>query len=255
MSWNPDVYLSFAGERTRPAADLLARVPPGERWRITDLGCGPGNSTALLAARYPAAELTGLDNSPARLEKARTEGPPGVTWREADAASWSPDRPQDLIFSNALFQWVPAHGAIFSRLMETMPLGGVLAVQMPRNFNEPSHRIIREVAQSEKWASKLAALGLREPVLPPEAYFEILKGHAASIDIWETVYVQALNGEDPVLDWIKGTALTPYLAALDHRQVELFLEELAVKLREAYPRSSSGITLFPFRRVFIVATR
>ncbi|MBI1238543.1 MAG: trans-aconitate 2-methyltransferase [Alphaproteobacteria bacterium] len=254
MSWDPGQYLRFTDERNRPAMDLLARVPLDVPARIIDLGCGPGNSTALLAARFPRAALLGVDSSREMLARARREGPPNSDWLEADAGSFTPAVPPDLIFSNALFQWVPDHAPILARLLGTLAPGGVLAVQMPRNFDAPSHRAIREVAAESPWAAVLKPLIREDPVAGPEKYFAALHPRAASLDLWETEYCHALSGEHPVLEWVKGTALRPLLAVLDSHHRDVFLSHLAERLARAYPRRDDGVTLFPFRRLFIVAT-
>lgn len=255
MSWDPAQYLRFGDERTRPAADLLARVPLLAPGRIVDLGCGPGNSTALLANRYPRAELTGLDNSPEMLARARREGPQGATWVEADIAAAEFAVPIDLLFSNAALQWVPDHLAVLPRLVGCLSPGGVLAIQLPRNFAAPSHQAIRAVAARPSWAAMLAeADGLRE-VPDGAAFYDALHPVASAIDIWETEYLHLLSGEDPVLNWVRGTALTPFLARLPPEAQPAFLDEVGRELRAAYPPRASGITVFPFRRVFCVAVR
>jgi trans-aconitate 2-methyltransferase len=253
MSWSADQYLKFGDERTRPAADLLARVPLSDPKLIVDLGCGPGNSTALLATRYPNAKIIGLDSSADMIAKAKKEGPQGVEWVLADVADWKPEAPPDLIYANALFQWLPNHERLFPRLMSHLRPGGVVAIQMPRNFDQPSHQIIREVAAQGPWAEALKGRGLRDPVADSKTYFALLEPHVKALDIWETDYCQALKGDDPVLNWVKGTALTPYLSAVDSPLKEGFLRELARRLAVAYPRRDSGVTLFPFRRIFIIA--
>lgn len=254
MSWSAVQYLKFGDERTRPAADLLARVPLQDPKLVIDLGCGPGNSTALLAARYPNARLIGVDSSADMIAKARSEGPKAVDWQQADVSDWRPEAPPDLIYANALFQWLPDHERLFPRLLSQLSRGGVLAIQMPRNFDQPSHTIIREVASAGPWAEKLKGRGLRDPVGDAARYFASLESYAKTLDIWETEYCQALKGDDPVLNWVKGTALTPYLSALEGEQKTSFLAELARRLPIAYPRRASGVTLFPFRRIFIIAS-
>jgi trans-aconitate 2-methyltransferase len=197
MAWDPKTYMSFVGERTRPAAELLARVALDDPKRVADLGCGPGNSTALLAARWPSADLEGIDNSPQMLAEARASAVK-ARWREADVARWRPDAPCDVIFSNATLQWVGDHAALLPRLMAELAPDGVLAFQVPRNFQEPCHTLIHEIASNGTWAAKLA--GIRDSVgaLEPKVYYAILEPHARAIDIWETCYVQVLEGEDAV---------------------------------------------------------
>jgi trans-aconitate 2-methyltransferase len=253
LSWNPERYLAFCDHRTRPAIDLLARVPLAKAERVADLGCGPGTSTALLARRWPEAGVTGVDNSRAMLIKARASGVP-ASWVEADIATWAPDRPLDLIYANAALQWLDDHAALFPRLMRQLRPEGVLAVQMPRNFAAPSHALLRETARSGPWADRLARADW-QPVATPEWYYGLLAPQASALDIWETEYLHVLDGEDAVLNWTRGTALRPVMQALDHEQFVQFEAAYALRLREAYPRRGDGRTLFPFRRLFIVASR
>ncbi|MEU6402953.1 trans-aconitate 2-methyltransferase [Streptomyces sp. NPDC046985] len=263
--WDPAQYLRHAGHRARPFADLLARVPalPTDPPRIADLGCGPGNVTAHLADRWPTAHITGYDNAPEMLDKAAAEheGPtPGggrLDFRPADARTWTPQAPHDLIVSNAALQWVPGHAARLSDWMAALKPGGVLAFQVPGNFAAPSHRLMRSLAGSARWRDRLAdVLRHEDAVLAPEAYLERLAGPGRTADVWETTYVHLLAGEDPVLDWVKGTGLRPVLTALadDPGAREAFLAEYRAALRAAYPAGPHG-TPFPFRRVFAVAVK
>jgi trans-aconitate 2-methyltransferase len=253
MSWNPERYLAFGGERTRPAVDLLARVPLAAPARVADLGCGPGNSTALLAARWPDAEVIGIDSSREMLAKAEADGI-RASWQQADIASWTPDAPFDLLFSNAALQWVPDHAGLLPRLLGHLRPGGVLAVQMPRNFAAPSHTLLRAVANEGPWAERLAPRLDGKPVAAPECYHDLLAPHAAALDIWQTEYMHVLDGDDPVLSWVRSTALRPVSAALNAAEQAGFEAEYARRLRAAYPRRPDGHTLFPFRRLFMVAT-
>jgi trans-aconitate 2-methyltransferase len=254
MSWSPERYLAFGDHRTRPAVDLLARVALAAPARVADLGCGPGNSTALLCARWPQAEVVGLDSSPEMLAKARASGL-SARWLEADLAGWVPAGAFDLLYSNAALQWLPDHARLLPRLLDALPPGGVLAVQMPRNFDAPSHVLLREVADRGPWAARLASRLLRAPVAAPEHYYDLLQPQAAALDIWESEYLQILEGDDPVLSWTRSTALRPVIAALDPDEQARFEADYAKRLRLAYPRRADGQTLFPFRRLFIVATR
>ncbi|PZG89538.1 trans-aconitate methyltransferase, partial [Streptomyces sp. NTH33] len=260
-------YLRHAGHRARPFTDLLARVPElpsGPRPpRIADLGCGPGNVTALLAGRWPTAHITGYDNSPEMLDKAvvEHEGPtPGggrLDFAHADVRTWTPGEPYDLIVSNATLQWVPGHADRFADWVAGLRPGGTLAFQVPGNFFAPSHRLMRDLAHSARWRDRLAdVLRHEDAVFGPEAYLEKLTALGCTADVWETTYVHLLAGEDPVLDWVKGTGLRPVLTALgdDPAAREEFLAEYRTALREAYPPGPHG-TPFPFRRVFAVATR
>jgi trans-aconitate 2-methyltransferase len=253
MSWDPDVYMKFASERTRPAMELLARVPLRAPARVIDLGCGPGNSTALLAARWPHADIEGLESSPDMLAKARASGV-RANWTEGEVESWSPAKPCDVVFSNATLHWIADHRALLPRLMRHVADGGALAFQVPRNFDAPSHVLMREVANSGPWKAKLAD-ARQVNVLAPEDYFDILAPLAKSLDIWETTYLHVLEGDDPVLTWVSGTGLRPFVQPLGADEREAFLAEYRTRLREAYPRRADGKTLLPFQRLFVVAQR
>ncbi|MER7777409.1 trans-aconitate 2-methyltransferase [Streptomyces sp. NPDC096191] len=263
-AWDPAQYLRHADHRARPFADLLARVPdlPGDPPRIADLGCGPGNATALLADRWPTARITGYDNSPQMLGRARqyagpTPGGGHLDFAPADARTWTPDEPFGLLVSNATLQWVPGHVDRLPDWIERLAPGGTLAFQVPGNFDAPSHRLMRELAHSRRWRGRLAGV-LRhdDAVLTPEAYLAHLTATGCTADVWETTYVHLLDGEDAVLDWVKGTGLRPVLAALDDDPAarETFVEEYRTALRAAYPAGPHG-TPFPFRRVFAVARK
>jgi trans-aconitate 2-methyltransferase len=253
MAWDPDVYMKFANERTRPALELLARVPLAAPRRLVDLGSGPGNSTALLAARWPHAHIEGLESSPEMLAKARASSVRAI-WIEGDVESWAPATLYDVVFSNATLHWIADHRALLPRLMSHVAEGGVLAFQVPRNFDAPSHVLMREVANDGPWASKLAN-ARQVNVLSPDAYFDVLAPLANSIDVWETTYLHVLEGDDPVLAWVSGTGLRPFLQPLDPQEREEFLAQYRVRLREAYARRPDGKTLFPFQRLFAVAQR
>jgi trans-aconitate 2-methyltransferase len=252
MTWNPERYLAFGDERTRPASDLLARVPLAAAERVVDLGCGPGNATALLAARWPQAVVTGVDNARAMLAQARASGV-AARWVEADIATWTADDPLDLIFANAALHWVADHAGLLPRLIGWLRPGGALAVQMPRNFAAPSHALLRATAEEGPWAVRLAGVLDHEPVAAPAWYYRLLAPRAAALDIWETEYLHVLHGDDPVLRWTGGTALHPVRAALEPAAFAAFEAAYAARLREAYPKGGDGRTLFPFRRLFIVA--
>lgn len=252
MTWDPAQYLKFAGPRLRPALDLLARVDLAAPSAVFDLGAGAGNVTRLLMARWPAARVTGVDSSQAMLDRAAADLP-GATWMRSDLAAWRPERPSDLIYSNAALHWLPEHAALFPRLMAGLAPGGVLAVQMPRNFGAPSHTLMAEAARGGSWRARLEPLLRPAPVATPEDYYDILAPHAASLDIWETEYLQPLTGEDPVKEWTKGTWLKPLLDALDEPERSRFEARYAGLVAEAYPRRADGVTLFPFRRLFMVA--
>ncbi len=253
-SWDPSQYAKFGDERLRPAHDLLARVPLESPDVVYDLGCGTGNVTAALAERWPEAGVVGIDSSAAMLDKAR-EADDDIAWVEADIASWRAPKPADLLFANASLQWLDDHAALFPRLVGQLNPGGVLAVQMPRNFDAPSHVCMKEAARAGPWRDELARARLPSPVAGPETYYDILAPHAAGLDIWETEYLHVLEGDNPVVEWTRGTGLRPYLAPLDADQRDAFLADYAARIARAYPRRGDGCTLFPFRRLFMVATR
>jgi len=252
MSWNPDQYLRFSAPRLRPAIDLLAAVSAIHARSIYDLGCGAGNVTRLLAERWPQADVTGVDDSAAMLAKAATEST-GVRWVEQSLAVWRADRPADLIYSNAALHWLPDHQRLFPDLLTQLAPGGVLAVQMPRNFTAPSHALIGDTVRAGAWRSKLEPLLQPPPVAAPDFYYGLLAPLVSRLDIWETEYLQVLEGRDPVKEWTKGTWLKQFLDALDAPSRDAFEADYAARLREAYPVRTDGKTLFPFRRLFIVA--
>jgi trans-aconitate 2-methyltransferase len=254
MAWNPDQYLKFSEPRLRPAVDLLGRVDLTAPKHVYDLGCGAGNVTRLLAGRWPAAAITGVDDSAEMLAQAARELP-AAKWVRQSVADWAPAEPADLIFSNAALHWLPRHDELFLRLLGQVAPGGVLAVQMPRNFAAPSHTLIAETVRARAWRSRLEALLRPAPVAAPREYYAMLAPLAASIDIWETEYLQVLQGADPVKEWTKGTWLKQFLDALEPPERAEFEADYARRLRSAYPPLADGTTLFPFRRLFIVARR
>lgn len=253
MRWEPAQYLKFAGHRLRPAVDLLNRIDADPR-TIADLGAGAGNVTRLLQARWPGAHITGVDTSPEMLARA-AESLPQASWECADLASWRPSQPIDLLYSNAALHWVDDHPTLFPALFTMVNAGGTVAVQMPNNFGAPSHTAIADVVASGPWTSTLQPLLRTPPVQRPSVYFDLLAPVASSLDIWETEYVHVLDGDRPVLEWVKGTWLRPLLNALDDAQRAEFESRYAELVGAAYPRRADGRTLFPFRRLFIVATR
>jgi trans-aconitate 2-methyltransferase len=253
MSWDPTLYLSFGDHRTRPAADLLARVPLKAPGRIIDLGCGPGNSTALLAARWPKARLTGMDNSEDMLAEASASGVP-ATWLLADLAGWRADGAYDLIFANATLQWMGDQENLLPRLMGFVAPGGAFAFQVPVNTDAPSHALMREVAADPRWREKLA--NVREIQRGTASrYYDILGPHAAALDIWQTEYLHVLEGEDAVYRWVSATGLRPFVQSLEGSAREDFISAFKEKLRAAYPRRADGTTLFSFQRLFAVALK
>jgi trans-aconitate 2-methyltransferase len=252
VSWNPDQYLKFAAPRLQPAIDLLARIPLPAPKAIFDLGCGAGNVTQLLAARWPQASITGVDDSQSMLAKAATVAP-GISWVLESLASWRAPVAADLIYSNAALHWLPDHARLFPALLEQLAPGGVLAVQMPRNFGAPSHTLIADTVRSRPWRDRLEPLLAASPVAEPAFYYGVLSPLVARLDVWETEYLQVLEGADPVKEWTKGTWLKQYLDALEEPERSEFENEYAARLRDAYPARADGKTLFPFRRLFLVA--
>jgi trans-aconitate 2-methyltransferase len=251
--WSPATYLKFEDERTRPAADLLARVPLAVGRRVVDVGCGPGNSTELLAARYPSADILGLDNSPAMLEAARRRLP-ALRFELADAATWIPDPDTDLVFANATYQCIADHFAQLPRVLAALGPGAALAVQMPDNVNQTTHRLMREVAQTGPWAGTLTAAS-REPLPAPRRYYEALQPHAAQVDIWHTIYNHVLADGASIVEFVRSTGLRPFLDPLDEPERTAFLTEYTTKIAQAYPPMSDGKVMLGFSRLFMVAQR
>ena len=253
MSWNPEQYLKFAAPRLRPALDLLHAIPLARPGVVYDLGCGAGNVTRLIAQRWPEARITGVDDSASMLERAAVEFPDG-RWLLQGLAEWRADRSADVIYSNAALHWLPHHERLLPALVAQLAPGGVLAVQMPRNFGAPSHTAIADTVGNGPWRDRLAPLLQPAPVAPPDVYYGILAPRVARLDIWETEYLQVLEGEDPVKEWTKGTWLKQFLDALPQAQRADFESDYAARLRSAYPMREDGKTLFPFRRLFMIAT-
>ena len=253
MRWDPQQYGRFADERARPFLDLINRIGATAPRRVVDLGCGSGALTALLAARWPDAVVEGIDSSAEMIASASPHE--RVTLRVEDVTAWTPPPDADVVVSNATLQWVPTHRELLGSWAAALPADGWLAFQVPGNFDSPSHALMRSLASSPRWASALAGV-LRhdDAVGTPSSYASILQAAGLVADVWETTYVHVLHGPDPVLEWVRGTALRPVLAALPTASHALFEEEYAAALRDAYPATEHG-TLFPFRRVFAVAHR
>lgn len=250
--WSPTQYLKFADERTRAARDLLAQVPLPAPKRVADIGCGPGNSTELLAGRWPDAAVVGFDTSPDMIAEARRRLP-GAAFDVADVRHWQPAGKVDVIFANAVLQWLPDHAAVMLRLMDCLAPGGVLAVQMPDNVAEPSHRLMRETAESLPFAKKLA--GAARPPLPPAVfYYDLLKPKAARVDVWHTIYNHPMADAGAIVEWVKGTGLKPFVDPLSPGERALFLSRYREGIEAAYPGSPEGSMLLRFPRLFLVAT-
>jgi trans-aconitate 2-methyltransferase len=250
--WNPDVYLVFEDQRGRPFFDLLSRVGAQSPRRVVDLGCGPGNLTLTLGRRWPGATVEALDSSPEMVDAARGNG---VDAHVGDVRTWSPAPDTDVVLSNATLQWVPGHADLLARWAGELAAGAWIAMQVPGNFDAPSHTIVRELAGREPWAAALADLPFRvgKVVEGPAEYASLLTAAGCTVDAWETTYIHELTGANPVLEWITGTALTPVRSRLDEDGWQRFRHELTPLLDEAYPARPDGTTFFPFRRVFVVA--
>lgn len=255
MAWNAAQYLKFEDERTRPARDLLARVPLETARRVIDLGCGPGNSTELLVERFGSDAVSGLDSDADMLEKARARLP-NTPFLQADLEGWRPEAPVDLFFANAVFQWLPAHLELLAGLIEHLAPGGVLAAQMPDNLAEPSHLAMEESGAAGPWAARFAGAKLRRAPLPaPSAYLERLQGPSVRVDVWHTVYYHPMADAAAIIDWVKGTGLRPYLDALEAADRPAFLADYSARIERAYPPMADGRRLLAFPRLFVLAAR
>ncbi len=254
MSWDPAQYLKFAGERMRPAVDLLARVAAEAPQAVVDLGCGAGNLAPLLMARWPGAQLTGVDSSPEMLARARAAHPK-AQFVQGDIGAWRPARPVDVLYSNAALHWLDGHERLLPALLESLAPGGWLAVQMPRNFSAPSHTSIVETIEQGSWRARLEPFVRREPVAAPGFYWRLLEPRAAELQVWETEYLQVLEGDNPVAEYTKGTWLKQFLDRLAGPERDAFEAEYRKRVLAWYPPEADGRTLFPFRRLFLVARR
>jgi trans-aconitate 2-methyltransferase len=253
--WNAEQYLKFEDERTRAARDLLAQIPIQDARGVVDIGCGPGNSTELLARRWPQAKITGIDTSADMLRQAR-ERLPQATFIEANISHWSPPAGTDVVFANAIFQWVPNHIKQLMRLLMALPDGGALAVQMPDNMDEPSHVLMREVAHLPQFRTQLAhALEARDSLPKPGAYYDALQPLCRRIDIWHTVYNHVLDDSAAIVEWVKGTGLRPFLDPLEIPERKEFLEAYNARIAASYLPQIDGKVLLRFPRIFIVAVK
>ncbi|MGF6114089.1 trans-aconitate 2-methyltransferase [Pseudomonas frederiksbergensis] len=256
MSWSAKQYVAFEDERTRPARDLLAAIPPVDARSAIDIGCGPGNSTELLVERFDNAWVRGVDSSPDMIEAARKRLPQ-VKFDTVDIGTWNDSGPFDVIFANAVLQWLPDHATLLPSLASRLTKGGSLAIQMPDNLNEPSHRLMREVAAHGPWASKLAdAAGQRTEMASASDYYSMLRPHCKRVDVWRTTYHHPLaGGASGVVEWFKGSGLRPFLDPLDEGERAEYLKRYLAAIEQAYPALEDGTVLLPFPRLFIVATR
>jgi len=247
--WSAKQYLKFADERTRPPRDLLAQVPLDSPKRVVDLGCGPGNSTELLIERFPHAHVIGIDSSLDMLRQARKQLP-GCAFVEGDLSTWMPEPGTELLFGNAVFHWVPDHLRVLARLLQSLPTGGVLAVQMPDNTNEPA------LVLMEKVAAVLAQPNVARNDLPqPEQYYDALRPLCSRIDIWHTHYNHIIENHVGVVEWFKGSGMRPFLAPLSAAMRETFLAKYTDEIRDAYPARFDGKVILKFPRLFVLAVR
>ncbi|MDH3302240.1 MAG: methyltransferase domain-containing protein [Acidimicrobiia bacterium] len=252
MAWEPDHYLRFADHRARPGVELMARIRHDDPGLVVDLGCGPGNLTALLAERWPRARVVGIDSSAEMIEAARSNHP-GVEWIAADIEKWEPERPVDVLYSNATLHWLDDHATMFPRLRSWLtPSSGVVAIQMPDNWKAPTHRIPAEILDDGTWPAGAAAALMRDRLSAPEDYRRWLQ--PAVVDQWRTTYYQELTGPDAVWGWLTGSVLRPVLAALDADDGNRFAVQCKQRYAVAYPHDADGNVLLPFSRLFMVAT-
>jgi trans-aconitate 2-methyltransferase len=256
--WDPGQYLRFADERSRPFFDLAGRIAAANPGYVVDLGCGPGQLTAELARRWPAATVVGIDSSVEMVEAATAARYGGdgfggrLTFELGDVRDFKPDRPVDVIICNAVLQWVPGHLELLPRWAEYLAPAGWLAFQLPGNFDQPSHAVLRELAGSARWRDRLAGVQLNRQAADPISYVDVLAGAGLAVDAWETTYLHLLHGPDPVTEWYKGTGLRPVLAVLSPDEAREFVGQYGERVRVAYPAAPYG-TVLPFRRVFVVA--
>ncbi len=250
--WDPDVYLAFADHRSRPFYDLLSRVGVERARRVVDLGCGPGHLTEYLSRRWPEAAIEAVDTSPEMVAAAKERGIDAVV---GDLRDWKPKPDTDVVVSNAALHWVPEHADLLLRWADELPAGSWIAVQIPGNFETPSHATVRTLARREPYAKAMRDIPFRvgAVVQPPIQYVNMLLDVGCKVDVWETTYLHQLSGDNPVLEWITGTALVPVRERLSAQDWERFRSELIPLLDDAYPPRADGTTIFPFRRVFIVA--
>jgi trans-aconitate 2-methyltransferase len=256
VTWSAQQYVRFEDERTRPVHDLLAAVPAIDARSVIDIGCGPGNSTELLAARFAGAAVSGLDSSADMVAAARRRLP-GLRFDLADVERWAYERDArfDVILANAVLHWVPDHARLFPALAAKLAPGGALAVQMPDNLGEPAHCLMREIAADGPWAAKLSAAAAARPSLPTaDRYYEILREAGCRVDIWRTTYHHPLSGgAAAVVEWFKGSGLRPFIAPLRDEEREEFLIRYQSAVARAYPAKPDGGVLLPFPRLFIIA--
>lgn len=252
-SWDPNLYLQFGSERTQPSLDLIARINVPDPKRIIDLGCGPGNSTQALRQRWPEADITGLDSSPDMIAAAKKAYPDGK-WTLADAGTWAADSPYDIVYSNAMLQWIPDHARLFPHLLDQVAAGGALAVQVPAHYHSPLNQVMRDAARDPAWVERMQGPLNALTREPPAFYYDVLQPRAGRVDIWETEYNHVMDGPQAILDWFRGTGMRPFLDALETEAERQRFEQLVLEgYTKAYPKRVDGRILFPFRRLFMVA--
>lgn len=256
MNWAAKQYVMFEEERTRPVRDLLFALPAIAARSVIDIGCGPGNSTELLALRFPSATIRGVDSSLDMIEAARKRMPK-VNFDLIDIATWQDPGPFDVILANAVLQWLPNHSVLLPTILSKLNAGGCFAFQIPDNLEEPAHRLMREIAMDSRWATKLvSALQTRAPRHHAEWYFDQLHAHCSKLDIWCTTYYHVLAGGAPaIVEWFKGSGLRPFLTALSDDEQVAYLDRYTRALADVYPTLPDGKVLLPFPRLFVVATR
>ncbi len=254
VTWDPNHYLSFDKHRLRPALDLISHIQVAEPDSIVDLGCGPGNITSILQDRWSEASVTGIDSSQEMLDKAHAHNP-NILWKQADLKHWDADSAVDLLFSNAALHWLEDHGRLFPELLGNVVPGGTVAIQMPRNWQAASHASINEVIVEGPWKELLEPEILLEPSHSPEFYYDILAPLTDELTIWETDYIQVLEGENPVAEFVKGSWLQRFLQILEEPFRSEFETAYREKILNAYPKQADGKTLFPFKRLFILAQK
>lgn len=254
MKWDPARYVQFGDYRNRPFFDLVGRIRAEKPRVVVDLGCGPGNLTATLAERWPKAQVLGLDSSVEMLRHAAADSVlPNLTFSLGGIAEWVPSAGTDVVVTNAALQWVPGHVELLKKWLDALEPGAWFALQVPGNFNAPSHARMRELAESASWADRLAGvLRHSDAVAEPDEYLEVMLDAGCEADAWETTYHQVLPGDNAVLEWVRGTGLRPVLAALPPNEAVEFEAEYAALLETAYPVTGHG-TVLPFRRIFAVA--
>jgi trans-aconitate 2-methyltransferase len=252
-TWNPQQYLKFKNERTQPSVDLVARIRVDHPGTILDIGCGPGNSTQVLYQRWPNAEITGVDNSPEMIEKARRDYP-HQKWLLADASKLELDRAYDVVFSNAVLQWIPDHDLLIPRFFAIVNPKGSLAVQVPANNESPVHKALLTVSSREKWSRFTSGSEKQLTYRTAEYYYNILSPLSSELDLWEIIYHHVLDSHAGMIEWYKGTGMRPFLERLpDDESRKEFEDEMLTECKQSYPIQKDGKVIYAFKRIFFVA--